>query len=402
MVDSRPQRDGWREVSLSNVAQINPAETLKKGSNAKKVNLASIIPFTKKITHFQVDEYKGGAKFRNGDTLVARITPCLENGKTSYVDFLDNGELGVGSTELIVLREREGVTDNNFLYYLATSHGFRDTAIKSMTGASGRQRVQPHELSKYRFWLPPLAEQKRIAARLDAAFAEIDAAIASARREGADFGNLKNAVLKAEFDNGNAENWTIAQLGEVCDISAGNPAPQGDFNFINGKYPFYRTYDVGRAHRSPNLQDVRDWLNEDGIKGLKKFNKGTILFPKSGASTLLNHRAIMGYDGYVSPHLATISPRETKILGLFAYMCLLNVDAKILIAGQDYPSLRIGKIAQIKIPLPPLAEQRRIAARLEEAFEQVEIGLSSVAKRLTEYKALKAALLRSHLNGGAA
>ena len=112
--------------------------------------------------------YTGGSKFRNGDTLMARITPCLENGKTAYVSMLDEDEVGFGSTEYIVFRNIEGITDNKFVYYFVTSPWFRDIAVKSMVGSSGRQRVQQAMLENLVVNLPPLAEQKQIAGILGA------------------------------------------------------------------------------------------------------------------------------------------------------------------------------------------------------------------------------------------
>ena len=84
--------------------------------------------------------FGSGMRFVNGDTLVARITPCLENGKTAFVDFLEAGEVGWGSTEYIVLRPKPPLPDE-FAYCLARSNEFRDFAIQKMTGSSGRQRV---------------------------------------------------------------------------------------------------------------------------------------------------------------------------------------------------------------------------------------------------------------------
>jgi type I restriction enzyme S subunit len=118
----------------------------------------------RKISNVEEREYKGsGSRFINGDTLFARITPCLENGKTAFVDVLSENEVAHGSTEFIVLRGKEGVTDNLFVYYLSRSDRFRRYAIKSMTGTSGRQRVQIGSIENYEFLLPPLEEQKRIA-----------------------------------------------------------------------------------------------------------------------------------------------------------------------------------------------------------------------------------------------
>jgi type I restriction enzyme S subunit len=92
--------------------------------------------------------FGSGMRFVNGDTLVARITPCLENGKTAFVDFLAPGQIGWGSTEYIVLRSKPPLPAE-FAYCLARSDGFRDFAIQSMTGSSGRQRVPAESLDHY-------------------------------------------------------------------------------------------------------------------------------------------------------------------------------------------------------------------------------------------------------------
>jgi len=177
--------------------------------------------------------------------------------------------------------------------------------------------------------------------------------------------------------------WDFVELGEVCEIGTGNSAPQNLKFFINGKYPFFRTSDVGAVHHSDDLKQVNDWLNDEGIKGLRLFSEGTILFPKSGASTFLNHRVIMGFDGYVSSHLATIYPRRNKkALSKFVYYLLLNVDAKQLTADQAYPSLKIGEIAKIKIPLPPLEVQEQIVAELDN-YQKIIDGARQVVENYT-------------------
>jgi len=161
------------------------------------------------------------------------------------------------------------------------------------------------------------------------------------------------------------QKWPIVTLGEICEIGSGNSAPQAEELFKEGTHPFFRTSDVGKVHLSNNLTESNDSLNDKGIQGLTKFKKGTILFPKSGASTFLNHRVIMGIDGYVSSHLATIFPNAEKALSEYVYRMLINVDARGLTADQNYPSLRITDIINIKIPLPPLEVQREIVAEIE-------------------------------------
>lgn len=155
--------DDWVDTTLGEIAEINPRETIKKGVLAKAIAMDKLASFDKKITGFELKEFKGGCKFKNGDTLLARITPCLENGKTAYVDILEEDEVGFGSTEYIVIREKEKLSNKQFLFYLSTSPYFRKVAIKCMTGTSGRQRVQTDVLTNKIFIIPPLSEQKSIA-----------------------------------------------------------------------------------------------------------------------------------------------------------------------------------------------------------------------------------------------
>lgn len=153
----------WPLVQASEFVEFNPKISLKKEEIAPKISMEDLTPFTKNIGSYSYAPYRGGSKFINGDILFARITPCLENGKTAYVDCLNEGEVGFGSTEFIVLRAIKQVSDPNFVYYLSISPQFRSLAIKSMVGSSGRQRVQLNALANYSFRLPPLSDQKKIA-----------------------------------------------------------------------------------------------------------------------------------------------------------------------------------------------------------------------------------------------
>ncbi len=155
-------KSDWTAVKLSEAAEFNPRERLSAGSVAKKVSMDKLQPFCRDIPEFEMSVYAGGAKFRNGDTIMARITPCLENGKVSKVNILSDGEVGFGSTEYIVFRAKEGLIDPDFLYYLISSPVVREPAIKSMVGSSGRQRVQTNVLQNLEVTLPPLNIQSQI------------------------------------------------------------------------------------------------------------------------------------------------------------------------------------------------------------------------------------------------
>lgn len=147
---------------LEEVVIFNPKESIKKGTIIKKVSMDKLQPFCRDISTYEIAEFTGGTKFRNGDTIMARITPCLENGKIAKVNILADGEVGFGSTEYIVFRAIPNITDENFLYYLVCSPLVRGPAIKSMVGSSGRQRVQIDTIQKLELDIPVYEEQVKI------------------------------------------------------------------------------------------------------------------------------------------------------------------------------------------------------------------------------------------------
>ncbi len=146
--------DEWKILPLPQLIEINPRRSLRKGEVAPYLDMANM-PTKSHVPHAVVDrQFGSGMRFINGDTLVARITPCLENGKTAYVDFLQHDEIGWGSTEYIVMRPMPPLP-NEFAYYLARSTRFREFAIQNMTGTSGRQRVPAAALSQFLLPAPP-------------------------------------------------------------------------------------------------------------------------------------------------------------------------------------------------------------------------------------------------------
>lgn len=200
----------WRTIRAADFIDFNPRLSLKKGDIATKVAMDKLKPFTKKIPETEKAEFNGGAKFCNGDTVMARITPCLENGKTAYVDMLDDGEIGFGSTEFIVMRAKKGISDPQFVYYTAINPVFRNVAIKSMVGSSGRQRVQQSVLEELELSVPDLDEQRRIGDFL----ARIDEKIALNDRINDNLADLLQTVYQDRFGNTSL----VANQGFLSDI----------------------------------------------------------------------------------------------------------------------------------------------------------------------------------------
>jgi len=153
----------YKDTRIIDFIEFNPKLTLKKGTVARKIPMENLAPFTRDVYSNTYEPYNGGAKFQNKDTIVARITPSLENGKTAFINHLNKDEIAFGSTEFIVLRAISGVSYPQFVYYFSTSTLFRDNAISSMTGTSGRQRVQENTLYDLIYRLPSLDKQKAIA-----------------------------------------------------------------------------------------------------------------------------------------------------------------------------------------------------------------------------------------------
>jgi type I restriction enzyme S subunit len=146
--DSDGQPENWKPCALSDLIDLNPPERLAPGTIAPYLDMAALPTSGSWPQDSSLREVGSGTRFRNGDTLLARITPCLENGKTAFVSFLRDGEVGWGSTEFIVMRPRPPLPPE-FAYLLARNDGFRDYAIRSMTGTSGRQRVQTDAIREF-------------------------------------------------------------------------------------------------------------------------------------------------------------------------------------------------------------------------------------------------------------
>jgi type I restriction enzyme S subunit len=261
---------------LADVVEFNPTERLPKGTIAKKVAMGNVQTFSRDIYGYEVEPYNGGAKFRNGDTIMARITPCLENGKSSYISFLDDGEVGYGSTEFIVWRARKGVTDSDYIYYLSQSPEIRDVAVKSMVGSSGRQRVQQTVLDNFEIDLPPLAEQIEIGRTLSA----LDAKIAANTAVNHNLEQTARAIFVDMFPNTSKGNCSVgdyispkrgktliakdAVLGNVP-VVAGGLAPAVYHNVSNTQEPVVTISASGANAGFVNLWHIPVWCSDSSF-----------------------------------------------------------------------------------------------------------------------------------------
>lgn len=228
----------WVMKKLKDIADFNPRESLTKGVVAKKIAMDKLQPFCRDIPGYELEPFSGGTKFRNGDTIMARITPCLENGKTAKVAVLEEGEVGFGSTEYIVFRAKDGV-DEDFIYYLVCSPLVREPAIKSMVGSSGRQRVQTDVVRNLEIMVPDYDEQKRISGLLKS----LDDKIAANTEVNKNLEQQAQALYKSWFVDFSAfggtvpNDWQIYHLVDFLPVITGKKNANVSSN--QGKYPFF-------------------------------------------------------------------------------------------------------------------------------------------------------------------
>lgn len=162
-------------VLLPELVVTNPkTPSIGKSDDAVYVDMAALPTDAARVVEWIRRKPKPGARFRNGDTVMARITPCLENGKTGFIDFMQPGEIGTGSTEFIVLRSRPGIPAH-VSYFLARSPRFRSHAIQNMVGSSGRQRVSAEAFTGYTVNPPSRRELNEFGEAAEAAFAHMKA-----------------------------------------------------------------------------------------------------------------------------------------------------------------------------------------------------------------------------------
>lgn len=140
---------------LSDIAVLNPKRILAKNTSARYIDMSQLSTSGCFPNSWEIRPYNGGMRFSNGDTLLARITPCLENGKAAFINFLDKEEIAFGSTEYIVMCSK-GKYPPEFFYCLARYPSFVNYAIKNMNGSSGRQRVSAETIGKFK--LPAISE----------------------------------------------------------------------------------------------------------------------------------------------------------------------------------------------------------------------------------------------------
>lgn len=333
----------WFEKRLDEIAEFNPRELLKKGSISKKISMDKLQPFCRDVPGFELEPYSGGTKFRNGDTIMARITPCLENGKTAKISVLETGEVGFGSTEYIVFRAKDGC-DPDFLYYLVTSPIVREPAIKSMVGSSGRQRVQTDVLQTLMVKVPDLETQQSISGILKS----LDDKIAANRKINDNLYEMVNAYYTSLFKDVECEMTTIGNYAER--IYSGGTPTTSNAAYWGGTFGWFSSGET----RNRFVISTEKSITQTGIdnSSTKLASKHDIVMASAGQGFTRGQTSMLLIDTYVNQSVIVIHADRNILPYLFwnlanRYEELRAISDSSSIRG----SLTTKMIAAFEIPL---------------------------------------------------
>lgn len=398
---------GWEEVRLADICTFKPpkSEARKKLADTDMVSFAPMedLGISQKYLHPSGVKPFGAVAgsytyFANGDVLLAKITPCFENGKLGIARDLENG-IGFGSSEYVVIRPSTKVTAE-FLYYFLSQPSFREAGAQSMTGAVGHKRVSKDFIEGHLFPLPPLPEQHRIVALLDDAFAGIATARAHAEQNLQNARALFESHLQAVFSQ-RGEGWSEERLGNIVTrLTNGYVGPTRNIYQDSGI-----PYLLARHVKNNRLQfDGRTFISEDfNLKNKKSILRaGDVLLVQSGH---IGHSAVVtkAHEGHNCHAMIVITPKEELIIGPFLSLFFNSSEMKNkfqkIRSGSTVPHLTCGEVKELKIPLPDLATQERIVDFSLEFGEETQRLESLYQRKLAALDELKQSLLHQAFSG---
>lgn len=365
-----------KTVRLGDVANVNPRLPLTKGTVARKIPMEALTAHQRHIDSFFYEKYSGGVKFQNGDTLVARITPSLENGKTSYVDLLDKDEIAFGSTEFIVLRAKNKLILPKFLYYISISDDFRQMAIQSMTGTSGRQRVQSGSVINYEFSLPDIEKQTAIVDLLDA----IDQKLKINQQINKNLLRLAKQQFNLSFPNVHEGNSRLSNVME---------------NFDRKRIPLARREREKRqgVYRYVGATSVLDYVDD------YLFDGTYLLMGEDGTVQDEKGFPILQYIwGKFWPNNHTHVLSGTFVSTEWLYLFLMNTNVRSRITGAVQQKISQANMNSIPLTIPSKDELFRFQKQIEPVFSQIQLLDEQNLKLTAIHKLLLPKLLAGQID----
>jgi type I restriction enzyme S subunit len=390
----------WKPMRAADFIDFNPRENIPSGTMAKKVAMEQLQPFTMNISSYEIALFNGGSKFRNGDTLMARITPCLENGKTAQVNILEENEVGFGSTEFIVLRAKPGISDKDFIYYLAISPLLRDKAIKSMVGSSGRQRVQQGVLNDIEFFAPPLEEQIEIGRILRV----MDDKISNNKAENHHLEQMAQAIFKSWFVDFEPwggvmpEDWVSGRVEDFFDISIGKTPPRKEPKWFTANPSDVIWVSISdMSNCGVFVSDSSEYLTAESVErfNVKVVPSGTVLL-----SFKLTVGRVAITDGEMTTNEAIAHFKcLDNIVTEYLYCYLKMFDYQILGNTSSIATAVNSKtVKSMPFVMPDKKVLQKFHAATTPMFEQIRVNLEESARLATLRDTLLPRLMSGELS----
>ena len=367
-------------MRLSDFTEINPYEKLPKGTITKKISMEQLEPYKKFVSGYSLEAYSGGAKFRNSDTIMARITPCLENGKTAFISTLDKNEVGFGSTEYIVFRAKDGISHPDFVYYLVISSLVREPAIKSMVGSSGRQRVQQTVIEELEIPNYSLAKQQHIVDILGS----IDNSIENNNKK---IENLINfGQLKYQEDI-SSNDYEYMALSKLVKISRGaSPRPIQNYLTTTG-HSWVKISDV-TSLSAPFLFETKEYITDEGT------NHSVAVYPND---LILSNSATPGIPVFMETnafvHDGWLIIRDFKKITPNYLFWVLKNDRNIILSqgnGSIFTNLKTDILKSHEIPVPSKEKMEK----LDNLYSTILLKIKHLTKENLKLKELKQLYLK--------
>lgn len=405
----------FKEQQLNNILEINPRMILKKGTITKKIAMEHLTEYVKQIKGYELSEFKSGSKFKNQDTLVARITPCLENGKTAYVNILAEDEIAFGSTEFFVVRAKEGKGDPQFIYYLMRHPKVRDATIKSMTGTSGRQRAQKEAILDYSMALPNIIEQKKIGYFLSLFDSKIEANndiinnleqlsqslfkhwfidFEFPNEEGKPYKSSGGEMVESELGE-IPKRWRVGEIDSVGTIiGGGTPSKKHDEYYTDNGISWITPKDLSNDKNTFIYKGAID-ITELGLKkgSARILQKDTVLFSSRAP---IGYISIAGKEVTTNQGFKSIVPNK----GYSSYFIyhLLKFKLPVIEAaagGSTFKEISGKGLKEIPVTLPTI----ELVSIYKEIVEPLFLQIQTLEKENQNLQHLRDTLLPKLLSG---
>lgn len=378
----------WKTYKLGDFAEINPRISLKQGNEYSFVEMKDLDATFKYVSPSTKKELKGGSKFQNGDTLFARITPCLENGKICQVKNLDDN-VGFGSTEFLVFRGRTNISDSDFVYYLSRSEYVKNNAIQLMTGSSGRQRVEKSSLEELEITVPKdINTQTQIAQILTSLDDKIELNLQMNQTLEAMaqaifkewFVEFKFQGFDGELVDGLPKGWKYKTIKELGRVVTGNTPSSKIPEHFGEVTPFVTPTDFKNFGKL--IINASRFLSNEGKAAMstRLLPKNSIIVTCIGSD--MGKIAINSIECVTNQQINSIIPNNKIIVDYLYYDLVNKYDylRNIATGGSTMPIINKSRFEGIEILIPnsDILENFQIVmdsfnSKIEENIRQIQI-----------------------------